>query len=133
MDFKDLIQNSDIISIHAPLTDETRGMIGREELEAMKESSFLLNAARGGIVDERDLAEAVTAGWIAGAAVDTLSKEPPPADHPLLGIPGILVTPHVAWYSEESVMDLECGAARQAAQILRGEVPSNLVNRDLLH
>ena len=127
-----LLKQSDIVTIHVPLTAETRGMIGREELKAMKTTAFLLNVARGGIVDEGELARAVQSGQIAGAAVDTLSSEPPPRDHPLLGLSKVLITPHLAWYSEESVMDLERMAAEQAAQIIRGEVPTNLVNPELL-
>jgi D-3-phosphoglycerate dehydrogenase len=132
LDLEALLRQSDVVTIHAPLTPETRGMIGERELAMMRQTSFLLNASRGGIVVEEDLAAAVRDGTIAGAAVDTLSAEPPSPDHPLLGIPGILVTPHLAWYSEESVMDLERGAAEQAAQILLGGVPTNLVNRSLL-
>jgi D-3-phosphoglycerate dehydrogenase len=127
-----LLEQSDIVTLHVPLTTDTRGMIGREELEAMKTSALLVNASRGGVVDEEELARAVQSGTIAGGAVDTLSPEPPPADHPLLGLPRILVTPHIAWYSEESVMDLERMAANQAAQIIRGEVPTNLINTELL-
>jgi D-3-phosphoglycerate dehydrogenase len=131
-DLETLMGRSDVVSIHAPLNDETRGMIGREQLELMKETALLLNVARGGIVDEEELASVVKSGRIAAAAVDTLSSEPPPPDNPLLGMDKILVTPHIAWYSEESVMDLETMAATQAAQILRGDVPTNLVNRELL-
>jgi D-3-phosphoglycerate dehydrogenase len=131
-DLDSLMVESDVVSIHAPLNDETRGMIGRKELELMKETALLLNVARGGIVDEEELARVVKSGGITAAAVDTLSTEPPPPDNPLLGVDKILVTPHIAWYSEESVMDLETMAATQAAQILRGEAPTNLVNRELL-
>ncbi len=130
LDLRSLLQQSDIVTIHAPLTAETRGMIGERELGMMKPTAFLLNVSRGGIVREEDLAKAVRSGSIAGAALDTLSTEPPPPDHPLLGLANVLVTPHLAWYSEESVMDLERAAAGQAAQIIRGEVPTNLVNRD---
>ncbi len=132
VDLEALLKQSDVITIHAPLTAETRDMIGERELAMMKPTALLLNVSRGGIVVEEDLAGAVRDGTIAGAAVDTLSAEPPAPDHPLLGIPGILVTPHLAWYSEESVMDLERGAAEQAAQILGGGGPTNLVNRSLL-
>lgn len=131
-DLGSLMEKSDVVSIHAPLNDETRGMIGKNELELMKETALLLNVARGGIVDEGELARVVKSGRITAAAVDTLSSEPPLPDNPLLGVDKILVTPHIAWYSEESVMDLETIAANQAAQILRGEVPTNLVNRELL-
>jgi len=131
-DLPSLLRASDVVTIHAPLTRETKGMIGRRELALMKRSAFLVNVARGGIVDEAALAQAVKSKQISGAAVDTLSSEPPPPDHPLLGLPNVLVTPHIAWFSEESVMDLERRAAGQAAQIIKGEVPTHLVNRELL-
>ncbi len=106
--FEQVLRSADVLSIHCPLSDATRGLIAREELSAMKPGAILINAARGGIVDELDLAEALRAGSIGGAGVDTLSEEPPPADHPLLAadIPNLLVTPHNAWASRE---------ARQAA------------------
>ncbi len=131
VDMRTLLESSDIITIHAPLTHQTEGMIGKREFTIMKPTALLVNAARGGIVDEIELSAAVRSGAIAGAAMDTLSSEPPPSNHPLLNQSRIIVTPHVAWYSEESVMDLECIVARQAAQILRGEAPSNLVNTEL--
>jgi glycerate dehydrogenase len=106
--FEQVLRSADVLSIHCPLSDATRGLIAREELSAMKHGAILINAARGGIVNELHLAEALRAGIIAGAGVDTLSEEPPPADHPLLAadIPNLLVTPHNAWASRE---------ARQAA------------------
>lgn len=106
--FEQVVRSADVLSIHCPLNDATRDLIAREELSAMKPGAILLNTARGGIVNELDLAEALRAGSIAGAGVDTLSEEPPPADHPLLAadIPNLLVTPHNAWASRQ---------ARQAA------------------
>ncbi len=130
-DLDTLLRESDIITIHAPRTQETEGMIGEEELGIMKPTALLLNAARGGIVNEKALAEAVASGRIGGAAVDTLTVEPPPESNPLLGQPRILVTPHVAWYSEEAVLDLERIVAGQTAEMLRGKTPTNLVNREL--
>jgi len=132
VDLASVLRKSDIISIHVPLTTETRGMIGRKELAMMKKTAYLLNASRGGIVDEAALARAVESGVIAGAALDTLASEPPARDSPVLNRDRILVTPHVAWYSEESVIELERRAAEQAAQILRGEAPTHLVNVELL-
>jgi len=106
--FEEVIARADVISVHCPLTAETRGLIDRKVLSSMKQDTLLINTARGGIVDEQDLADALRAGTIAGAAVDTLSQEPPPADHLLLApdIPNLLVTPHNAWASR---------TARQAA------------------
>ena len=105
--FKDMLRAADVISIHCPLNEETNGLFDQRTFRAMKSTAVLINTARGGIVVEEDLADALRTGEIAGAGVDTLSTEPPPADHPLLAadIPNIIVTPHNAWASK---------AARQA-------------------
>jgi glycerate dehydrogenase len=102
--FEDFLRAADVISIHCPLTDETRGLFDRRVLGAMKKDALLINTARGGIVVERDLADALRSGQIGGAGVDTLSTEPPPADHPLLAkdIPNLIVTPHNAWASKNA-------------------------------
>lgn len=106
--FEQVLQRADAISLHCPLTEDTRDLLSRAELRSMKPTALLINTARGGIVNERDLAASLRAGEIAGAAVDTLDIEPPPAGHPLLAvdIPNLLVTPHNAWASR---------TARQAA------------------
>lgn len=100
----DLLARADILSLHCPLTDATRGLIGRRELQAMKNDALLINTARGGIVDEADLVEALRAGEIGGAAFDVLTEEPPRRGNVLLdaALPNLLVTPHVAWASRES-------------------------------
>jgi glycerate dehydrogenase len=100
--FEDVVRRADVLSIHCPLTDETRNLVARGELVSMKSDAILINTARGGIVNERDLADALRAGDIGGAGVDTLTSEPPPPDHPLLAadIPNLLLTPHNAWASK---------------------------------
>jgi glycerate dehydrogenase len=102
--FEEVIAQSDVLSIHCPLNDETRDLVNRQILQAMKPDALLLNTARGGIVNEADVADALRAGEIAGAGIDTLSQEPPPPDHVLLAndIPNLLVTPHNAWASRGS-------------------------------
>jgi len=102
--FDEVIRRADVISIHCPLNDRTRGMIDAQVLHVMKRDALLINTARGGIVVEQDLADALRAGIIAGAGIDTLSKEPPPADHVLLAadIPNLIVTPHNAWASKNA-------------------------------
>ena len=97
----ELLATSDVISLHLPLTEQTRHMIGAAELASMKRSAILINTARGGLVDEAALAEALTRGTIAGAGFDVLSKEPPVPDNPLLqlNLPNFVLTPHVAWAS----------------------------------
>ncbi len=100
----ELLPQVDILSIHCPLTTDTHHLIGRSELQRMKKSALLINTARGAIVDQAALAEALNQGEIAGAGIDVLSKEPPPDDHPLLNNPppNLIVTPHTAWASFET-------------------------------
>ena len=105
LELEELLTSCDAISIHCALSDETRDLIGADELESMQETAYLINMARGGIVNEKALAAAIDAGSIAGAAVDTFSTEPLPADHPYLGVKNrerLLLTPHVAWASIEA-------------------------------
>ena len=101
LSFADLVGNADVVSVHTPLTPNTLNMFDAEVFRAMKNDAILINAARGGIVNEPDLVEALRAGEIGGAGVDCLTEEPPPADHPLLAddIPNLIVTPHNAWAS----------------------------------
>lgn len=102
--FEEVLRRADVLSLHVPLNEETRDMIGRAELSLMKRSAVLINCARGGVVDEPALAAALRAGTIAGAGVDVLSGEPPAGGNPLLDpdIPNLVVTPHVAWASREA-------------------------------
>ena len=102
--FEDVLAQADALSLHCPLTEQTRGLIGMEELRAMKPSAFLINTARGGIVDETALAEALREGIIAGAGVDVLTEEPPRHGNVLLApdIPNLIVTPHSAWATRDS-------------------------------
>ena len=108
VDLATIIRESDVITLHAPLTPGTRHMIGAAELRAMKRSAILINTARGGLVDEAALADALRAGEIAGAGFDVLTTEPPVAGNPLLDptIPNLIVTPHVAWASTEAMQGL---------------------------
>lgn len=102
----DLLTKSDIVSLNCPLTPETKGMIGKNELAKMKKTAFLINTARGGVVDNKALADALNAGEIAGAALDVFDMEPPlSADYPLLSAKNAILTPHLAFYSEESLED----------------------------
>tara|TARA_R110002049_G_scaffold59920_10_gene161726 strand:- start:1620 stop:2570 length:951 start_codon:yes stop_codon:yes gene_type:complete len=100
--FEEVVRTADVISLHCPLNDATRGMIGKTELQMMKPTAVLVNTSRGGLVDEQALADALRAGEIAGAGVDVLSKEPPRDGNPLLApdIPNLIVTPHMAWASD---------------------------------
>ncbi len=127
-----LLAEADVLSIHVPLTPETRGLVGERELARMKPTAFLLNTSRGGIVDEKALAGALEAGRLAGAALDVLSEEPPPLDHPLRRAPNAILTPHLAFYSRESMVELQTKAAEEIARALRGEPPRSPVNPEVL-
>ena len=99
-----LLQEADIVSLHCPLTDQTRGLIGADQLALMKKTAILINTARGAVVDSAALAAALKDGQIAGAACDVFEMEPPlPQDHPLLDCPNTIVTPHIAFASKESM------------------------------
>ena len=123
-----LLASADIVSIHAPLTPETSKLIGRNELDQMKETALLVNTARGGLVDHDALADALAAGSIAGAGLDVLNPEPPAAEHPLLALHNVVITPHAGHYSEESVIQVQEDGAREVARALRGEPLRHLVN-----
>jgi glyoxylate reductase len=91
----DLLAQSDFVTLNVPMTNETANMIGRDELRQMKQTAFLINMARGGVVDHEALVEALQAGWIAGAALDVTEPEPLPRDHPLLTMDNVVITPHL--------------------------------------
>jgi D-3-phosphoglycerate dehydrogenase len=126
--FERLLAGADVISLHAPLTDETRHLIGGAELAAMKDDAVLVNTSRGGLVDVDALREALAAGQIGGAALDVLETEPPASDDPLLSRPDVIVTPHAAFYSQESVVELQRKAVEQVIEALAGRVPPYAVN-----
>jgi D-3-phosphoglycerate dehydrogenase len=98
----DLLSQSDIVSLHLPLSEDTRGIISADRLKALPEGAILVNVSRGGLVDEQALVDAIRDGRLAGAALDVMAEEPPPADSPLLGEPCILLSPHIGWYSESA-------------------------------
>ena len=128
----DLLARSDVVSVHTPLTPETEGILDADAFSTMKDSAFVLNVARGGIVDEDALVQALDDGEIAGAGLDVLAEEPPEPDSPLLGHDDVVLTPHSAWHSVESVRELREKAARGVRDTLAGEVPGYLVNRELV-
>lgn len=128
----ELLEKSDIVTIHVPFTKETRGLIGGKELSLMKHTGFLINVARGGIVDEKALAKALKEKWIAGAASDVFSQEPPDPDNPLLKIENIILSPHMAALTKECVIRMATGAAQGVLDVLRGNKPEYIANLDLL-
>jgi len=131
-DLPGLLAEADVISVHVPLTESTRGLIGAKQLAAMKPSAFLLNCARGGIIDELALAEALEAGRLAGAGIDTWATEPPDPTHPLLALPNVVATPHVAGNSEGALRLTALTVAEEVLAVLRGEQPRFVANRDAL-
>ena len=123
----ELFSEADVISLHCPLTAQTAGFVNRELLARVKPTAFLLNTARGGLVDEAALAAALAAGRLAGAAVDVLSSEPPHPDNPLLGAPNCIITPHIAWASLAARRQLMAATVRNVEAFLAGK-PVNVVN-----
>ena len=128
-----LVANSDFVSIHAPLTPETHHMIGADVLAGMRPEAMLINTARGGLVDVDALADALDAGSLAGAGLDVLPDEPPAAGLRLMDRDNVILTPHTAFYSEQSMIDLQAKAAQQVALVLAGEQPQYAVNLDQLN
>jgi len=124
---QDLLSDSDIVTLHCPLTDETAGLINIDTLRKMKRTAFLINTSRGQIIVEKDLAEALDAGIIAGAGLDVLSVEPPPFDNPLLKARNCIITPHIAWATHESRSRLMNIAVDNIKAFLAGS-PVNIVN-----
>jgi D-3-phosphoglycerate dehydrogenase len=129
VDLPTLLAQSDYISLHSPLTRENRHIINAGALAQMKPSAYLINTARGPLIDEAALLDAVRAGVIAGAALDVLSVEPPAADNPLLQEERILITPHAAWYSEEAKIDVRRRGAEEVVRVLGNEPPRAPVNQ----
>jgi D-3-phosphoglycerate dehydrogenase len=130
-ELEDLLKEADYISIHTPLTPETYHLIDAQALSRMKKTSILINSARGPIVDEGALCEALDAGTIAAAGIDVLEKEPPAADNPLLAKQNALVTPHVAWYSEESFEADMVDGMDELQRVLQGKRPRFIVNPEI--
>lgn len=130
---EELICRADYVSLHIPLTEENRHLFSRETFRKMKRTACLINTARGGLVCERDLEWALREGEIAGAALDVLEQEPPEQDNPLLSLDNIILTPHMAWYSEESQRRLQSAVAEDVARVLLGGTPENCVNLDFFN
>jgi D-3-phosphoglycerate dehydrogenase len=123
----ELLAAADIVTIHCPLNRETRGMVGAKELALMKRSAFLINAARGGIVEEKALYEALQQKKITGAALDVIAEEPPAKDHPLFKLDNVLWTPHVGALTLEATVRGEWGAAEEIIRVLERKRPKNPV------
>jgi len=124
---------ADIVTLHLPLSDATRNLLGAAEFAAMKPGSVLINAARGGIVDEAALAAALRSGHLAGAGVDVLAQEPPPADHPLLGLDNVVISPHSAALTAECAIRMSLACAENVLGAFDGKLDrSRVVNPEVL-
>lgn len=130
--FEEILTGADYISIHAPLTEETRHMFDKEAFKKMKPSASLINVARGALVKEEDLIWALENQEIAFAALDVLETEPPKKDNPLFQMDNVIITPHTAWYSVESQKKLQSTVAENVVQVLQGKAPADLVNKELV-
>ena len=127
-----LVEQSDIIVLCCPLTEETRGLISRERIARMKPNALLINVSRGPVVDDEALIEALQKGRIGGAALDVFSTQPLPSNHPYFGFDNVIVTPHMAGITEESMMRMGVGAAGEALLVLAGKLPVNLRNPEVI-
>jgi D-3-phosphoglycerate dehydrogenase / 2-oxoglutarate reductase len=132
LSLEDLLAVSDYISLHVPLSRSTRHLIREETLRHMKPTAVLVNTSRGGLVDQRALYHALVDGRLAGAGLDVLEDEPPSPDEPLLKLSNVLLSPHAAFYSEDSALELHVRMAEQVAAVFQGRVPANLLNPAVL-
>src|SRR5256712_2709190 len=128
VELDELLARADFITIHVPLTGDTRHLLGEDALARVKSGVRIINCARGGIVDERALADAIRAGHVAGAALDVFEQEPPPPDHPLLGLEQVIVTPHLGAATDEAQTAVALAIAEQVADALLHGIVVNAVN-----
>lgn len=129
---EEILAESDFVSLHVPLTPETRNLIGKKDLGLMKKGACLINCSRGGVVDEAALAEALEKGAVSGVALDVYEQEPPLPDNPLFALEGFIGSPHKAGLTVSGVRKMSFEAVTQMLKVLRGETPDCLVNRDVI-
>jgi len=129
VEFDKLLEISDVISIHAPLSKSTYHMFNEETIGKMKSTAYLVNTSRGGLIDQRALYNALKSGKIAGAALDVMEEEPPKVDEPLLTLDNVIITAHIAYYSEASEIELRKRFSKEVVTVLKGGQPKNWVNR----
>ena len=129
---EDVFENADYISLHIPLTESTKNLVGEKLLSLMKPEAYLINTARGGIIDEDILAQKLKNNSIEGAALDVFSSEPPKADNPLTGLPNIILTPHSAALTKECANRISCQAVRGIVDFLCGRTPQFIFNKEML-
>jgi len=129
VDLEKLLKESDFVTIHVPLTEETKGLIGTRELNMMKKTAYIINTSRGPVVDENALIKALEEGKIAGAGLDVFAKEPISLDNPLLKFDNVIVTPHCAGNSKEALEATSLMVSEEVIRILNDQIPKNLVNK----
>lgn len=127
-----LLRESDVVTLHAPVTEETRGLLGRREFGLMKRGAYLINTARAELADEEALCQALAEGKIAGAALDVFAQEPVPADHPLLQLPNVIATPHIGGNTQEIAVHQSRIVVSDLERLFRGERPLHIVNPETL-
>ncbi|MEJ5228853.1 MAG: phosphoglycerate dehydrogenase [Pseudothermotoga sp.] len=132
VDFDTLLRTSDFLSLHLPLNQSTRKMIGKREIEMMKKTAFLINTSRGGIVDEIALAEALKENKIAGAALDAFETEPLPQEHVLYGCPNLILTPHIGAHTYEAIYKMNMMAAQSVVDFFNKKLPKHIANGEVV-
>jgi phosphoglycerate dehydrogenase-like enzyme len=133
VDMDTVLKESDFLNISCPLNDKTFHLIGEKELRKMKKTAFIINTARGPIIDEKALYKALTEGWIQGAGIDVFEQEPTPPDNPLLKLENVIPTPHSLGWTDEIFINIWNQIMRQISQVIRGEIPEGLVNKEVLN
>ena len=130
--FDQVISSSDILSLHVPLTEETNHLISYKELEKMKENAILINVSRGGLIDEKALSEYLKSGKVRGVGLDVMEDHNPSSTNPLFEYENVIVTPHTAFFSQESSEELQIRSCEQLYDVLNGKKPKFLINHDVL-
>lgn len=135
VDLRSLLMESDYISVHAAVTKESKGILGEKEFDLMKQGVFVINCARGEILDEKALSAALRSGKVAGAALDVFTKEPPPGDNPILGLENVILTPHAAGVTDESLERMAIQIAENIVNVAQGRWPNpeTVVNKEVLN
>jgi D-3-phosphoglycerate dehydrogenase / 2-oxoglutarate reductase len=131
-DFDTVLKKSDMISIHCPLSESTRHLMGEQAFQKMEKRPILINTSRGPIVDETALVQALAEGRVSGAGLDVLEQEPPDPQNPLLMMENVILSPHVGFYSAESISELKRRTAKNVSEVLTGKWPGSVVNRDVI-
>jgi D-3-phosphoglycerate dehydrogenase len=129
--FDSVLKESDFLSIHCPLNDSTRHLVGDREFAKMEKRPLVVNTSRGAIIDEQALIRALEQGRVSGAGLDVLEKEPPDAENPLLRMENVILSPHMGFYSEESIRELKRSTARNVVDVLSGRWPRSVVNQEV--